>query len=510
MDKSITRYRLLQNYWLLSIVGGVVIAQVAVVILHLSYLWAALAAIGLAVCLLSVIAKDAKRYWLAVFALALPLEIKKVLIDSESVRALADTYGIPLGELPAPVVYLSDLPFLVLMLYWISELLLEKRRIYFPRSHWMALSFIGWAALSLSNATVLSYSVYDLLRLAKFYLIYLYIANNVHTRESIKTLIKFLLVGVVFQAAVCLYQYFSQNISYVFGNTFGQQDLYSEESVEKFEAYYNVSGVEGDGVKRASGTVGPNNAQAQYFELLLPFALAIFLTAGRWSRRIPIFAIVMLGVSGLVVTFSRGGLIGLAVGTGSVVVIAMMARLMSFRKFMAIVLVGLIVTIMVLPAYHGYFTKRPEAFQARWYLMKVGLEIVKSHPLRGVGLNNHLVLKPEYDPRTYIFPMPVHNRYLLIATEIGIPGLIFYLAFLLATLRLAWRALRSDDSYMATVAVGVIAAILAISTHVLVDNMYNHTTLTLLWLIAGLAAAISRATQEQQKKTVHATNGDVF
>ena len=88
--------------------------------------------------------------------------------------------------------------------------------------------------------------------------------------------------------------------------------------------------------------------------------------------------------------------------------------------------------------------------------------------------------------------------------------LLAYLGFLLVTCRLAWRAIRSKDPYLASVAVGVIGAVLAISTHVLVDNMYNHTTLTLLWLLAGLAAALSRVGAEKQANAQHARFGEVL
>jgi len=84
------------NYWLISIPGGVLVALTGTFLLHFPYVWAGLVTVGLAVGVLSLIAKDFKTYWMAIFALALPLEIKKLMISSEYVREIAQINGIPL------------------------------------------------------------------------------------------------------------------------------------------------------------------------------------------------------------------------------------------------------------------------------------------------------------------------------------------------------------------------------------------------------------------------------
>jgi len=133
--KTLTKgYNLLDIHWALAILGGSFIAAAAAFVLHYSYVWSGLITLGLAVWVLSFTAKNFRSYWLAIFALTLPLEIKKLLVDSEYIREVVRLNTLPVGALPGPVIYLSDLPFAVLMVYWIFEIIYLKRKIFFPQS----------------------------------------------------------------------------------------------------------------------------------------------------------------------------------------------------------------------------------------------------------------------------------------------------------------------------------------------------------------------------------------
>jgi O-antigen ligase len=490
------------NYWLFPVLGGFLIAIAATIVLRFPFVWAGLVIVGLAVGVLSLIAKDFKTYWMAIFALVLPLEIKKLMIDSEYVREIARINGPPLGELPGPVLYLSDLPFLILMAYWLFEIIYTKKKVFFPKSNWMALAFLAWAGFSLIKAPILSYGFFDLLRMFKFYLLYLYVANNVRSRKEVKTLINFFLIGVILQGLICLNQYFSQSVSYIFGNLFGQQDLYTPGLIKKYGVEFFMVTEESEAIRRASGTVGPINQEALYFEFLLPIAFLLSLTAAKFWSRVFNISTLVLGLLGLIVTFSRGGLIGLIVGMLTVLLLSRMFKLISNRKFLAFVLLGLGICASLAPIVQRYIMTRPEAALARFHLAEVGLKMIKAHPVLGVGLNNHMVLKQEYEPWHYALPMPPHNQYIIIASEIGIPGLIFFSGFLVLTCMLALSAARTTDLYLASIAVGILGALVAISVHMLIDFLGTHTNFTLLWLYAGLAAALSRWNLKPSEKTL--------
>jgi hypothetical protein len=478
--------------WTMPVSAGMIIAIASAFILRQSLIWAALITMGLFVGVLSLTARNFRSYWLGIFALTLPLEIKKLFIDSDYIREIIRLNNIPVGELPGPVLYLADLPFIVLMLYWLFEITYKKERVFFPKSNWMALSFVAWAGLSMIKAPLFSYAFFELLRIIKFYLIYLYIANNLRSKSEVKTLMTCFLVGVAFQGSICLYQYVSQDISHIFGDLFGKQDLYSQEGIEKYQTLFSVYGSWGDTLRRASGTVGPINAEAQYFEFLLPVALILWLTARRFWNQSFKLSIFFIGLAGLIVTFSRGGLIGLMAGIFVVLIYAKTCKLISNKKLLTIVVICLIVGTALIPIFYQYMMTRPEAAFARFHLMKVALSMIQEHPVMGVGLNNHLIVAPEFDPDTYLLAMPTHNHYLIVASEIGIPGLVFFLGFISITCMTILKSTRSNDLYIAALAVGILGAYAAISVHILVDWLASNTNQTFFWLYGGMAAALYR------------------
>lgn len=74
----------------------------------------------------------------------------------------------------------------------------------------------------------------------------------------------------------------------------------------------------------------------------------------------------------------------------------------------------------------------PLTVQKRWELINNSVKIVLHHPLTGVGLGNYLVAQNQYVSKlSFFFNQPVHNIFLLVIAELGIPVslFIFYLIF---------------------------------------------------------------------------------
>jgi O-antigen ligase len=182
----------------------------------------------------------------------------------------------------------------------------------------------------------------------------------------------------------------------------------------------------------------------------------------------------------------------MGVGIAVVLVLSMTLKIIRWKKILAILLIGFAMLSITTPMTISYLTTRPESSKVRIYLFKVGLDMISAHPILGYGLNNHAVVKPEYDSfdRSGGF-LPVHNYYLVVASEVGIPGLIFLLGVLITTCMLALRAARINDRYLAGVAVGIFGGLVAVMVNLLVDFIASPVEFSLLWLYAGLAAALS-------------------
>jgi O-antigen ligase len=98
-------------------------------------------------------------------------------------------------------------------------------------------------------------------------------------------------------------------------------------------------------------------------------------------------------------------------------------------------------------------------------------------------------LTPEF---RHGFLYAVHNKYLLIWAETGIGGLLAYLAFLFGALRKGWKCWKQNDGVLSILALGIVAAIIGHIVHMSADLFRIGPIQELLWLFAGLLAAIHR------------------
>jgi O-antigen ligase len=88
------------------------------------------------------------------------------------------------------------------------------------------------------------------------------------------------------------------------------------------------------------------------------------------------------------------------------------------------------------------------------------------------------------------FLYTVHNKYLLVWSEIGIAGLLAYLAFLFGALRKGWACWKQNDGLLSTLALGFTAAMIGNMVHQSVDIFHDRAVTQLLWLVAGLLFAM--------------------
>ena len=91
-------------------------------------------------------------------------------------------------------------------------------------------------------------------------------------------------------------------------------------------------------------------------------------------------------------------------------------------------------------------------------MFRVALNIIQQNPLFGTGLNTYSEVMHHYDPKHLIggFEFPVHNMYLFIAAEIGIPGLLFFLLFLSAIMIQLMKISRNTRGHMAVISIGIL------------------------------------------------------
>jgi O-antigen ligase len=300
----------------------------------------------------------------------------------------------------------------------------------------------------------------------------------VETRRDVLFVITMLLIGLALEGAVMIgLRFTGQPLS--FAGIATQMDI-------------TADGRGGEFV-RAGGTVGAANHTAGYLTLLLTPALGILLARlGRGYKWLAALAF-LLGAVALLMTFSRGGWFAFLASLAIMIPIA--GRRGRGQSALPLAL-AIVLVAATLPFYDEILARLTAddsgSALSRLPLNRIAWQMIWDHPALGVGVNNSAVLLREYAERegSIIWLYTVHNKYLLVWAETGTVALLAFVAFLLGSVRNGWRVWRSDDPVLSPIALGMMAAVIGHSTHMLVEPFHGRPAPQLLWLIAGLLVAM--------------------
>ncbi len=367
------------------------------------------------------------------------------------------TYGISVGFTPILLV--------ALYMLWI----LEKRgaSVKSESGRFAYIVFcaavISVQALSFLNTKILSLSLYEFLKQVVAFGFFYYLVNNIDSKRIVKSMLVMLLIGAMLSSFVGIVQYLT-------GKSLGLGIL-GESGI-----FYNQSVVGSSQlIKRVSGLMGHANMFGMYIALILPVAFVLSLSDISRRMRLFAFAATMVCGLGLILSFSRGAIIGFAVALGIILIArkshlfrAYNRRLVSFYCFLA-------VTAIVLFGYQIYSrfaASPPDQVSLRFLLNRTAIKMILEHPFFGVGLNNFSIQLATFNSQE-IYPWvryPVHNYYLLVASEAGLLSLAFFVSFLGMVLRLGFRIDKyCQDIFLRDAVLGMSAGLVAILIHCLID-----------------------------------------
>lgn len=250
---------------------------------------------------------------------------------------------------------------------------------------------------------------------------------------------------------------------------------------------------------RVAGPIGDPNSFAQMMVVLVPLALERFVNERR--RVIRLLAAAAAAVCGVttILTFSRGGLLTLAVVLGLFLI-----RHPPRLRHLILAAVLLIILVPALPkAYTARATSvmdalpgsrtssSDEVIQGRSTLMTIALDMVRDHPVVGVGLGNYVVRFPEYNRRYGLPPylgMAPHNLYLELTSETGLVGFGFWGLIVASAFQGLARRRSEDpgDQAVGHMAYGLRLALIAF----LVNSLFLHGSYPMaFWLLVALSFA---------------------
>lgn len=476
-----------------AIAIGIVAALGATVLMQLSPVWLGLVTIGLLVFCGSLVASDAKLYWLSIFLGSVPLSITKLFFwTPEDVTLIKQQFGIYINETMVPQMYLSDLPLAMLLVMWLGEVLSRRRRIEIPRALVVMGAFLLWAMVTVAQSRVpllgLSWVVYEV----KLAVMFVWFVNARLGRRGVAHAIGVLLLSLALQSGVTVYTYFAQTGENVFGALFGVTASAQEARGGPARGSGAAFVFEQGALLRGTGTIGTANLQAKYFVLLLPLALGVVISARRTAARLGAGAVLVGGLAALYLTYSRGGLLCALIALALIPILLVRRGVLS-RKAVVTALVGAVTAAaLASPVLLSFLGSRPGFTRTRFDQALYGVQIWWRTPLAGVGMNNfNTAVSPIAFDGTFS-GSPIHNHYLRIAIETGVIGFVLYFGFFAWALRLAYRLSASADRFVAAVAGALCAALVGIGVYWLEDLFYDPIIRTQIWITVALTAVLAQ------------------
>jgi probable O-glycosylation ligase (exosortase A-associated) len=242
-----------------------------------------------------------------------------------------------------------------------------------------------------------------------------------------------------------------------------------------------------------SGLAANPNDLALMINLLIPFAAALAATTRRMIPRLIAGAALLLGVAGVIVTFSRAGFLTL-IAMGLVGLLAL-----GRRRPLALLGAAMVVVAASTVLPHGYFERLSTitdiasdttgSAQGRWNDALVAIEVAARNPVTGVGLDQNVLALNQERGATW---REVHNVYLQYAVDLGLPGLMLFLALFASLFRTAGRvrrvarsreSMRDVAAAAGSVQVALLAFAVAAFFHPVAYQFY-------FFLAGGLALAV--------------------
>ena len=379
-----------------------------------------------------------------------------------------------------------DVVFFCLLMAWFFKLLHSRQysirfypHISIPVAIIWAISVIDYHDSALPGLIKTSYLYY----VVRNWLIFLYIVNNIRHRNTLLAILMIYFLGGVLQALIGFSQYAT-------GSTLGL-DLFGE----KTRSFFAMK-VGGGYINRVAGILGHPNKLATYLGLLLPCNLSlIFAPISNRYKVLLTFTFLLIAAADLL-TFSRAGWLNAGLGCAIVILWILIRRMRQ-------VALPLVVTILLALTVAGLSLTFSESIRNRVFghdygaayaripLAQLALNMTRAKPLLGVGLGDFTSVSQQYDNTrvaiSQVFPMPVHNEFLLVAAELGILGLCAYLYVVLVVLASTARQTRSGTDPMLThMGIGFLASWIGLLANYQLTFGYTILIAYPFWFHVGL------------------------
>lgn len=379
----------------------------------------------------------------------------------------------------------------------------KPRDSVFPLGYSLAsMALLLWCILSILDSSEPLLGFYAVWGLATVLLMCFVVANEFGSRAAMRTAVIVMAVGIGVNGLVALLQ-----------STTGMFTDWTLLGAAREENRQTISG--GD-ILRASGFLGTSNGLGWYLVTLLPVPLSMLVLNAEdfrgWKRWL-LAVSSGLGVVALILTYTRGSWI--ALGVALLALVALLYRTLAIaergRFTLRVAAVALSAVLICLPFAGTIYIRLTEDDRGSAYsrvpLTQVAQAMIADNLWLGVGLSNYEAEMRRYDTTSELisdgFDWPVHNIFLHMTAEAGVPATLSFLTLIVIALRRGWRALDSRDPFLRALAAGLIAGIIAyVITGLKEPGSFGSQKLRSCFLFCGLLLALDRAGRSNDEGTL--------
>lgn len=389
-------------------------------------------------------------------------------------------------EYSSITLYLTDVLIIGLLIIWIISTLIKRHKINLgPKLlFWLALSLVVWIWLSLmvnglsGNLSSPASAIWIASKTTLLLVFYLYLVNRV---RSIKEIMVPLSIGIFLQGVVATGQYY-------LNHSLGLGLL--DESVLN-PLVKGIPVVIKDGIRqlRAHGLTPHANVLGGFL------SIGILLLMAELSRKNHLWFWIsfLVGLTGLFFSFSRTAWFVFVIGVIAISIYGLRHKLYHSSWLLkgwgvGLVLIGILVVsqyLTILPRLTIDQSIEQNSLTEREQQLTEFKPIYAQSKIFGVGINQYVVNDIKLADAQGInrdYPQPVHNIFLLILAELGIPGLIILVALLIGGLTLIWKTKPSLEKIV-LIAVWLGIWVLGLMDHYIWDLQQGRL---IFWLVLAL------------------------
>ncbi|SHH92152.1 putative inorganic carbon (hco3(-)) transporter [Sporobacter termitidis DSM 10068] len=352
------------------------------------------------------------------------------------------------------------------------------RLFYSPVNKYILLFCAVYLVATLTSVTV-SGSLFTGLITVLFALFAIAFDNAVTTKKQADLAVRLIVVAGTAVALYGIYQYIFYNPATA--GAWVDSDMFS--------------GI----TNRVYSTLGNPNVLSEYLLLVMPFAAACVLTGKTWWQRVFFLCCLAVMAVCMIVTFSRGGYLGL-------ILAAVIFIVMLDARFILLGIVALVALYFFLPQtvterFSSIGNLSDSSTSYRVYIWMGTIAMLKDYWFSGIGpgTNAFNLIYPAYSYNTIAAPH-AHNLFLQIMCDSGIVGLILFVAILFSYYRRTFTAFsRTRDKTSRTYLIAAIASVSAFLLQGMTDYaFYNNCVMLLFWIFIGLGAIMARRPEMEE------------